>query len=109
MDSCNRNSDYCRPNRNSDSNCYICISILEWRKTRDNKKFFKHDIALITLKDKFKIGPQKFINPICLPIYKLQCSQPECEHCLKQEPYKYMHKDWNDMSFTFTGELITNQ
>ena len=87
----------------------IAISILEWRKTRDDKKFFKHDIALITLKDKFKIGPQKFVNPICLPIYKLQCSQPECEHCLKQEPYKYLRKDWSDMSFTFTGELLNRR
>ena len=61
----------------------------------DNNGFFKYDIALITLRDKFKINPKKSVNPICLPMYTRK--DP------KQEPYIHLSKDWSSVSFKFIG------
>ena len=70
----------------------ISISILEWRK------FFEYDIALITLKNKFRISPKKSVNPICLPIYTRRYSE--------QEPYIHLCKVWSSVSFTFIGNSL---
>ena len=74
--------------------------ILEWIKSKnDINLLFKYDIALITLKTKFKIGPKKSVNPICLPMYIRKQD-------FKLEPYINLNKDWNEMAFKFIGELI---
>ena len=60
---------------------------------------FKYDIALITLKFKFKIGPKISVNPICLPMYVRKQD-------FDLEPYINLNKDWNNMSFKWIGNLI---
>ena len=60
---------------------------------------FKYDIALITLKFKFKIGPKISVNPICLPMYVRKQD-------FDLEPYIDLNKDWNNMSFKWIGNLI---
>ena len=74
--------------------------ILEWMKTKNNiNTLFKYDVALITLKAKFKISPKISVNPICLPMYMRK-------HHFGLEPYIALDKDWNQMSFRFIGEMI---